>query len=387
MALLLPGAAGFARDIDLDAMYIDPSSRHYARLHEYKLSLYRDLGSLAIDGSVIHALWATGNEIIYIKEAGPVNIVYVYNIKNHRGREVARVGGTVTSALAGRNGQRLFLKQLLVSARGTPVSRRLIIDTASGKTAASPSSYPFMDFSLGPAGDALVYHGASGVVEYNVSTAGEALVMPLGRYSAMVNGGGVTIPYYSPNKQKLLIVSGESGEYRALVLLKGDRSLSLQGVTSSTEVCWLDNDSLMFRGGAMGDYSVRIITLSDSASRVLATGSLNTNIRFSAIARLATFLVNQVLHVYDPASGEVFNCGIEGEDASFSPDGSRCVTLLSGRLFVTPIRSVRTGGYVIKKQAGRIIAVYDEALRDRKAWNNDFTPQYIKKKLAVYRRL
>ena len=378
--------AAHSRDIDVDAIYISKSSPVYRALHEKKMGVYQEISSTLIDSGVAHAVWSTGNDIVYVKEAGPVNIIYVYDRKNLRRKELGRIDGTVTSALMSQSGRYLFLKQLTIPPSGEPASRRIIIAAATGRKSVSPSSYPFMDFSIVPGSDSIIRHSASGIAEFDPDLGTERTILDLSAYRPVIAPNGVTIPYYSPNRKKLLVISGSGGEYGAQVFYRGNKS-PVNGITSASEVFWLDNESIIFRVGSMGDFGARVLNVKTGRTDVIARGSLNTNIRFSPLPKIVSLLINQVLHIYDHRTGTLMNCGIEGEDASFSPDGIRFITLLSGKLLMTSLDTLKGSGHILKKNAASLTSLYREAEKNPRIWNNEFSREYIRKKISAYDRL
>ena len=280
----------------------------------------------------------------------------------------------------------MFLKQIIIGPSGMPRSSRLMISADTGTVSHTASDYPFADCSMVPGEDSILYHSVRGICEYNPDFKTEKRIIPLNQYRSIIVKEGVTIPCYSPNRKKVLVISGTGGEYNAMVI-SGTKKIMLRGVSSANEIFWIDNERVLFRKGSMGDFSACIHELGSGETQTLAAGSLNTNIRYSPIAKVVTVLVNQLLHIYDIRTNSLLNCGIEGEDASFSPDGTRFVTLISKKLMLTTVHSVKKNGYLQKKYAETLIRIYGDALKDSAAWNNTYTPEYIKKKIMVYRKL
>ena len=381
--LLVMAAQLHARDIDLDSIYISKKSPSLEKLHDLKINSYRSIKSILIDSGVIHSAWMHGNKILFIKEVNATTIVYIYDKNRHTKREIARITGTITGMRLCRNGRYLFVKQLKHGPSGMPESFRIYINTALGTTKIEPSSYPFIDFSVSPDGDSILYHSPGGIVEFYPESKIKKTVTPLTRYKKILSSHGVTIPFMSPNRKKMLIISGDGGEYRA-VLIRGGRKNYLNGITSASELYWLDNDTLLFRKGNMGNYSARIYNVTTGRSTVIVSGSLNTNIRYSPIPKRVSLLINQVLHVYDVRTGKLENCGIEGEDASFSFDGQTFTVLLYGKLFMTRLDTVKKMGFILENSARKIITLYKSLLKQERHWLNTYTPVYLRKKIKSY---
>jgi hypothetical protein len=375
-----------SRDIDLDSIYLSPDTPLLQQLKDLKIDIHRSIQALLIDSNVIFARWMRGNEIVYIKEINDTNIVYIYNRKIHKSRELVRIDGTVTGTLLSRNGRYLFIKQLKKNSSGMPVSMRIFVNTASGQKKIQPSDYPFIDFSLSPEGNSILYHSTQGIVEYFPESGIARTIMPYGKYKKIIRPLGVTIPYLSPNRKKMLVINGTGGDYRA-VLIHKKRKKYITGITSATEIYWLDNRSLILRRGSIGNFSVYIYNINSGRQKLIAAHSLNTNICYSPIAKKASVLVNQVIHIFDARTGSLTNFGIEGEDASFSHDGNSFTLLLYKNLFITRINEIKRHELEIRNLAREILAIYKKLLNKPEMWLNEYSPAYLRKKIGIYKKI
>ena len=180
-----------------------------------------------------------------------------------------------------------------------------------------------------------------------------------------------------------MIVSGSGGSYRSRMKAAG-AAWALPGVTSASELYWLDNNQLVYRIGTPGNYSVCLYDAATRQPKVLLDGSLNTNIQYSPYPKLITFLKDQVIRVYDVKSREMVNTCLEGEDSSFSPDGNRFISLYLRKLFITGITSVKKKNTELTKKAKEITALYRSLLENRNNLSNEYSEEYVRRKIAAY---
>lgn len=375
-----------ARDINLDAIYINQSSRLYERLLERKLEAYQAAGSRFIDRDVIFAGWGDGFTVLYVKELPRLNVVYSFNRTTGRIVELFRIQGTVTAFRNSTNGKYLFIKRLLAAGGGVPRGETLVLNVPARTIRVLPPSYPFIDFSLAPGGNSLFYETRDGIVEYNPDTDSTRVTVRRPVYVGIVTAGAPSIAYMSPNRTKTIIVSGSGGSYRSR-MLAGGQSRDFPGITSASEIYWVDNTRLAYRTGDAGNYSVRLYDTAARRGSTLMNNSLNTNLQFSAFPKMISFLKDQVMFCHDLRGNESVNTGLEGEDASFSPDGNRFVSLYLKRLFLTNLVTVKKKNIEMTKIARQIVSLYRELLQSRGDLANEYSAEYVRKKISVYGRM
>ncbi len=384
ISLILPQL--HARDINLDAIYISPASRLYERLLEKKIEAYQAAGSRFIDRDVIFACWGDGFTLLYAKELPRLNVIYSFNRSTGRNAELFRITGTITAFRSSANGKYLFIKRIVAGSGAVPRGETLVLNIPAKTMKALQSSYPFIDFSLAPGGTTLLYETGDGIVEYNPDTEARRLTVRRSEYAGIAAAGAPSIAYVSPNRKNTVIVSGSGGSYRSKIIVPG-ASWGLPGVTSASELYWVDNTRLVYRMGEAGNYSVRLYDTAARKGSTLLENSLNTNIQFSVFPKMVSFLKDQVIYIHDLRSGETVNTGLEGEDVGFSPDGNRFTSLYLKKLFLTSVTTVKRKNIEMAKVARQITSLYRELLGSRGDLANEYSADYIRKKLSVYGRM
>jgi len=385
--IFLFSSIGFieARDVDLDGIYINENSRLYKKIIGKKMEAYQASNSQLIDRGIIFAGWVNGYEIVYIKELSGLNIVYIYHTRKYRRREVWRLSGTVTVMKLSHNGRYLFLKRILKENR-VPKGETVFLNLKSKKNGILGTDYPFLDFSVTPGGNSLLYEGKKGIIELFPESGIKKLIINKALYSDITNPVLPTIAVLSPNRMKLLIFNGSGGLYRSKVIVN-KKSWNLKGITSSSEIFWIDNHRIIYRIGGAGSFSAVLYDTRRKRIKRLVKNSLNTNICYSGYPRIVSFLKEQVIIFFSIRENKFFNSGIEGEDAYFSPDGSRFVSLLHKRLFVTNLHMLKKRKMKIKRVGGQILKLYAELLKNRTDLKNEYSVTYLKRKIALYKEI
>ena len=383
-AFILPGL--HARDINLDAIYVNPASRLYDRLLEKKIEAYQAAGSRFIDRDVIFACWGDGFTLLYVKELPQLNVIYSFNRSTGRTAELFRLTGTITAFLNSANGKYLFVKRIVAGSGAVPRGETLVLNIPAKTARLLQPSYPFIDFSLAPGGNSILYETGDGIIEYNPDTETRRVTVRRSEYAGIATAGAPSLAYISPNRTKTIIVSGSGGSYRSKIIVPG-ATWSIPGVTSASEMHWVDNTSLVYRMGDAGNYSVRLYDTVTRKGSSLMENSLNTNIQFSVFPKMISFLKDQVIYLHDLRTNESVNTGLEGEDVSFSPDGNRFISLYLKKLFLTSITTVKKKNIEMTKIARQIISLYRELLESRSDLSNEYSAEYIRKKLSVYGRM
>ncbi len=385
MAVLFFAAPGelLARDIDLDAIYIDPGSDLYRRLLEKKLDAYQAAGARFIDRDVIFAWWGDGLTVFYIRELPRTNIVYAYGRNSRKIEEIARMEGAITAVRNSLNGRYAFIKRLIRRGRGVPQGETVVLDLRLKRLAVLGSSYPFLDFSLGSGGNSLLYESKEGIVEYFPDGGRRTKVASKSAYSDIITVGAPVVACISPNGKKTVFMSGSGGTYRTRVTYRG-KAWDLPGITSVSELFWLDNARIACRRGGAGSYSVEIYDTERKRFRALLADSLNTNINYSPYPKMLSFLHQQVIRFYDLRTNEMTNTGLEGEDVIFSPDGNRFISLYLKKLFLISTVTAKKKRAELTVSAGEIVGVYKKVLDSGKELSNDYSREYVLKKISAY---
>ncbi len=376
----------YARDINLDSVYINTGSSYYSKLLEKKIEAYQAAGSQFIDRDVIFACWGDGNTILYVKEAPRINVIYSFNRSTRRSHELFRITGTITAFKTSADGRFLFAKRLIDGGQSIPRGETMVLNIPSRSTAALESTYPFLDFSIAPGGNSIFMENRDGIVEYFPDTGGKNRLVQRKDYADILQSGSPAIAYQSPNRKQVVVVSGSGGSYRGKIIASGG-SWQLPGITSAGEIFWIDNTRLVYRKGYAGNYSVHLYDTATRKSSMLLGNSLNTNIQFSVYPKIISFLQDQVIHAYDIRKAEKITIGLEGEDVSFSPDGNRFISLYLKKLFINSMATVKKKNIELAKTAKEIVTLYRNLLDARGDMANEYSQEYVRKKISVYSKI
>lgn len=386
IALLCTKDPAFSRDINLDAIYLDSRSPAYARLIEKKLDAYQAAQSQFIDRNVIFAVWIDGITVLYIREVADLNIVTAFNRNTRSASEMCRIEGTIVAVKPSSNGKYLFIKRLRQGKDLIPFGETVTLDTAARTVTAGRPSYPFIDFSLSASGNALLTETSEGIQEFSPDTGSRMLVLKKSSYADIASPGTPALAYFSPNGTKTLILSGSGGSYRSKLITPG-ASWLLEGVTSASEISWINNNQFIYRSGGPGNYLLKLYDTTKRNSSRLVDNSLNTNLQFSGKPKMAAFLKDQIIQVFDIRKNDITTTGLEGEDVLFSPDGNRFLSLFQKRLFIANFYTVKKKSMELIKNSREILGMYRALLSSRDGWANDYTGDYLRKKIAVYQKI
>jgi hypothetical protein len=376
----------YSRDIDLDAIYLNNASPFYTRLLEKKITAYQSVNSQLIDRDICFAFWKDGFNIIYIKEFGDLNILYSYNRDTQTQVELLRLDGTITAARNSVNGRFVFIKRLLRNGNTALSGETIVFDTRSKTTTKLESTYPFIDFSLSSSGNEILYETGRGIVEFSPDTLNKNIIVGRKEYSDIINPNSPTIAFLSPNRKKILLVNGSGGSYKAKIIF-AKRSYGLSGVSSSSEIFWINNNQVAYRKGDAGNYTIHIYDVATQRSSVLGGRSLNTNLQYSSLSKIVCFLQDQVIQLYDLRRNAVLMIGLEGEDVFFSPDGSRFISLYLKKLFMSNLNQIKRKNLELIKNSIQIKELYKTLLDTKADWSNEYSPEYLRKKISVYGKL
>jgi len=386
-AVLLP-ATLFARDINLDDIYLRTDSPVARRLPVQKLDAYQSAQAHLVDRGVIFAGWLSGRELFYIQEVPglAINIVSTYNADRQRRSEIIRIPGVITAARSSSDGSFIALKRLIQKDSIVPDGETVIYTFRTGKTRVLPSPTGFLDFDIPEGTPSLVFEAREGIVEYYPDSGRTRLLMEKRRYAGMAVQGGTTLALLSPDRGHTLVISGGGGNYSARLF--GERaSFAVPGVGSATETFWLDSHTLAFRGGSPGSYSVHRYDIRKKTSTTLLASSLNTAMTFSRHASILSFLNDQLICLHSAPVNRTLLTGLEGEEVSLSPNGNRFISILNGRLFIVTIDCIGKNEILLRRSWAAILATYRELSLDKRHWENEYSLDYIRRKIRLYSTL
>ncbi|HOK03182.1 MAG TPA: hypothetical protein PKX79_09415, partial [Spirochaetota bacterium] len=189
----------------------------------------------------------------------------------------------------------------------------------------------------------------------------------------------------SPDKKKKIISCGSGGDYNAK-LLSASKTQYLKGFSSNKDIFWVSNDSFIYRSGAPGDYSIKLYDMNKESSISLITDTMNPDIKFFEQRSLLAGLDNQMIVIMDLVSKQFLYTGIEGEETNFSPDGRKFLSIYKGNLYITNISLIEKYNINLRRNAQNILSLYNKTLSEKTIWENDFSKEYILKKILLYKK-
>lgn len=374
-----------ARDINLDEIYIKKSSNYLKKLTVDKLDTYQKVNATFVCRDVIFAQWISGNEILYIREypAFDNNIVYKYHLRKRSNIELCRLQGVITIARMSTGSGYLVVKRMVQKTGIIPEGEMVILDIKSGSVSVNRSPSAFLDFSFSPDGNSIIFEKGEGIVEFFPLTGFTRVLLRKASYSDVVISQNPSIAWQSPDKRKILVINGSGGNYKGMII-SGGRSFSIDGISSSSEIFWIDNQRIVFRKGYAGNYSVIDYNINNKQGIPLLKQSFNTNIFFSRHSNMISFLKEQIIYLYSITDNRMINTGLEGEDISFAPGSNMFISLIYKKLFVVNMNTIKRKHIELKRSWKSILATYMDLKGQRYEFENEYSAYYINRKIKVY---
>lgn len=382
---LFCASGAWARDINLDEIYIKKSSDYLKKLAADKLDTYQKVGATFVCRDVIFAQWISGSELLYIREipASDCNIFYRYHLRKRTSIEICRVYGFITIARMSASSRYLAAKRIVQKNGIIPEGEMIILDVRTGTISVNRSLSPFLDFSFSPDGNSLIFEKAEGIVEYFPQSGFTRVLLRKPGYSDILISKGPSIAWQSPDKTKMLVVNGSGGNYKGMIF-SGGKQFPIEGISSSSEIFWLNNQRIVFRKGYAGNYSVIDYNINKKQGIPILKQSFNTNIFFSGHSDIISFLREQIIYLYSITDSRMTNTGLEGEDISFAPGGSMFISLIYKKLFVVNINTVNRRRIELKRSWKSILASYMNLKDQKQEFDNEYSAYYINRKIRVY---
>jgi len=72
---------------------------------------------------------------------------------------------------------------------------------------------------------------------------------------------------------------------------------------------------------------------------------------------------------------------------SLSPNGNRFISILNGRLFIVTIDCIGKNEILLRRSWAAILATYRELSLDKRHWENEYSLDYIRRKIRLYSTL
>jgi len=282
-----------------------------------------------------------------------------------------------------KTGNLLYAKILYYNDNAEAVSEVITIEISSGDLARQRSGFLVLDFTLHPSGRGVVRQTGQGIIQTDPVTGDSWLILSKDLYGDISSGGDPVLAFLSSDEKKTVLISGNGGSYKTKVITASGQT-ALNGVSSNTDLRWIDNSRFIYRSGGGGDYSVRVYDISSGKSKELISGTLNPDINYSDIPGIITCLDNQVITVISRDLKKRIDTGIEGEESYFSPDGRKFTSIYLGKLYVNSLNMVEKYRIEIRRNAEDLIKLYRRAAETKSVWESDYSPEYINKKIKQY---
>jgi hypothetical protein len=374
-----------ARDIDLDGIYLKKDSTLYSQVSSVKEKNYKDISSILIDSSVIYGCWISGEEILYIKELANQNSIYIFNKNSGKKKLLYRFNGTVTFSDFKINTGLLAIKYIFISDEGSSVSKDIFIDSKTSEVKEAVSFSLFQNYNLSGDSRSIVIAKKDGIYKYDPFAETNIKILDKKSYEDLSCSDNPVLLNLSPDKSKKIISCGSGGDYNAK-LLSSSRVQPLKGLTSNKDIFWIGNDSFIYRSGAPGDYSIKLYDINKNSTISLITDTMNPDIKFFEQRGLLAGLDNQMIVIMDLQSKQVLYTGIEGEEINFSPDGRKFLSIYRGNSYVTNISLIEKYNISLRRNAQSLLSLYNKALSEKAIWENDFSREYLSKKILLYKK-
>lgn len=374
-----------AKGIALDSIYISRTSPVYTRLLHARLDSYSAVSAAYADKSIISAEWITGNDIVYIKELDSgLNMVYRYSIHSRKKRSIFRFRGTLIAERILQKAGFMVIKYF--DASHPPRVKTILLDCNSGKAAHLPLGKPSIDFTVTPGGSALLFYSGNGIYSMDTSIRTHHLKIPAATLRRYTSGGNPVLLFQSPAGNNSLFLDGEAGSYRGIIKT-GHKTTVIKDITSSTELFWTDNNSILYRNGGPGSYNVVLHEINTGRSRYLLKGSIDTCITYQHDAQTAAFCRDQMLYLFDTTTGDTSFTGLETDEARIAPGGQYLSSLLYGKLFILNRNQLLKKQVILGRYWKKLLSLYTYAGKKKEWHKNGYSSRYIARRKNIYRKL
>ncbi len=371
----------WARDIDVDRIYLDSTSLPYKIITRLKERSFSILNADTIDENTVFSAWPDRDTLIYIKETGDENRVYSYSLKTRKKENLLFFKGALTFAEFSEQDSTLFIKsfnplnldgKIIIYQLNSAVKREINTTTC------------FRDFTIldGQKKILLSQNEKILIYDYNNNTYTPA-------YSKI--SGNYLLPhplalFPSPDGRQILAVSGEGGSYSSM-LFEGERGRTVTSIKSNLDIKWIDNRRFIARSGSPGNYSVIIHDSKNNSEKKILSGTLNPSISVSPAAGMITFLKDQILNIYSIREGKITDSLFECEDAYFSPDRKNMSALYLGKLYLIKYHQISQNSFSLRRNTCRIHDEYEKIKKSDAVFTNSYSGKYVERKSELYKRL
>ena len=387
LLLCVCSTGAFARDVDLDAIYIKKTSPYLPKLTGAKLDLYAASGAVLVADGVSFAGWSSGARLVYTKESAERITLCDYYTSSRRSGVIASIPGGIVYAKMPTGSRYAYLSVLAQGKSAVPESFFVTVDLRTGDVGKYPSRSMFVDYGLTRYGASFIREEGGSLVETFPDTMRKNALLPRSRYGSVVRKNAAVLCYPSPDVGRLLVLAGEGGQYDAAVFEGGVLVRRISGVSSSVDITWIDNSRIAFREGAPGHYAVKLFSCADGSLSQIGVRTMNTNLSYCEYNGILSYLTDGAISFCRVESGEAEIWPIEGEDLSFAPGGNLFCALYGGRLFLVQRETMKSRAVELRRGAAKVLEIYRELLNAPGEWENSFSREYIARKTSLYEML
>lgn len=383
--LLLAAPVLHAREINPDGVYFRKNSGTAQKLTRLKLGVFSSLGAWMADNDVAFHGWLSRNMLFYVKELESADtfIIYTANALTRARTEIYRSRGIPLLARSTPDGKHIVIKRVI---KQEPFASELLVIGTDGRVRNAISGTSVLpDFTISP-DNRLLIERERGITAHDPKSGREELIVPRAHYAAFRRPGGSVLAYLSPRTSRIALLSGAAGDYALGILNRGRTERVITTATSATEAGWLDENTLAFRTGAPGAFSVSLLNAATGAVTRLPGESLNTSLTISPVIRRIGYSIDGTGGIYDMTTGRYTLLPVEGDELLFASSDIFAM-LYAKRLFVLNYPSLLSRSHAWKSVMDGVIAQYEEAAKVRPDWDSDWTGEYIRRKIATLRKI
>jgi hypothetical protein len=381
-------ASVYGRDVNLDTIYIKSASPYIARLTEAKADSLKAVSARRIDSNIAFCGWSTGSAVLYVKDEDSVFKVYEYYLSSGTRRFIAQGRGAVVHAVVPSNGKYILVKSLItVKNNIIPQGLFSVVSVRTSDVKEYSSRSQFIDFSATSFGISYLREDNNGISEYFPDGNSHKTILSRDRYYSLIDKDQAVVPFLSPDASTIAVLNGGGGRYKTLFFKDGNNVGTMSGVNTASEYLWIDSRTIAYRTGSPGNYFPAVYSVDSGKSRMFGKKSMNTNISYSTVNGIVSYLTDGCISFYNVKADTSETYPVEGEDVLFSPNGNSFCALSGGNLYILQRELLKSRNIELRRTAVKILQLYRDALSDVSSHENDFSREYLERKVRLYGEL
>jgi hypothetical protein len=139
--------------------------------------------------------------------------------------------------------------------------------------------------------------------------------------------------------------------------------------------------------GTPGSYQVVLNNISQKKETIIEKQSFNTSMRYFPSSKTLSWLKDGIINFYRTDTKAIMTVGMEGDDVALDFSGSRFVSTLGARLFLTDIATLRKKNIEIARIQRNVLSLYKEVRKKTSEHLNEYSAMYVDRKIALYEEL